>query len=106
MSDEPPRPSRDQEEQDLRIDRMAVDIEKMRFDMEEARRRADEERRQWDRNQKWETRKFIISAVLATAAAVGAGVGIGNLIWGRSQPPAPAPVIQLPPGTVITTPPR
>ena len=55
--------TRDQEEQDLRIDQMTINIEKLRTDM------------------KWETRKFLVSAILATAAAIGAGVGIGNLIW-------------------------
>jgi hypothetical protein len=69
--------TRDQEEQDLRIDQMTINIEKLRND------------------QKWETRKFVVSAILATAAAVGAGVGIGNLIWAHHEPPAPI-VIQLP----------
>ncbi len=69
--------TRDQEEQDLRIDQMTINIEKLRTDM------------------KWETRKFLVSAILATAAAIGAGVGIGNLIWGHREPPQPI-VIQIP----------
>ncbi len=69
--------TRDQEAQDLRIDQMTINIEKLRNDM------------------KWETRKLVVSAVLATAAAVGAGVGIGNLIWAHREPPAPI-VIQMP----------
>jgi DNA-binding transcriptional regulator YiaG len=69
--------TRDQEEQDLRIDQMTINIEKLRSDM------------------KWETRKFAVSAALATAAAVGAGVGIGNLIWAHREPRQPI-VIQLP----------
>ena len=76
------------QERELRIDQMTVNIEKMRSDM------------------RWEARKFLVSAILATAAAVGAGVAIGNLIWNH-PPPAPAApvsVYQVPPGTTITTP--
>jgi hypothetical protein len=60
---------------------MTVNIEKMRGDM------------------KWEARKFAVSAILATAAAAGAGVAIGNLIW--NNPRAPARQFVLPPGTTI-----
>jgi hypothetical protein len=74
--------ARDQEEQDLRIDQMTVNIEKMRAEM------------------KWESRKFVISTVVAAAALAGAGVAIGNWI-GRQQAAAPI----YPPGTVITIPP-
>jgi hypothetical protein len=46
-----------------------------------------------------------VSALLAVAAAVGAGVGVGNLIWAhREAPPVAAPFV-FPPGTVITIPP-
>lgn len=74
------------------MDQMAVNIEKMRADM------------------RWENRKFMTSLLIAAAALVGAGVGIGNLIWNRPQPPAPPPqpAIQqfvFPPGTVIQVPP-
>lgn len=55
---------------------MTVNIEKMRSDM------------------KWEARKFLLSAVLATAAAVGAGIAIGSYFTSHSQP-QPI-VIQLP----------
>ena len=60
---------------------MAVNIEKMRADM------------------RWEARKFAVSAIVAAAALIGAGVGIGNLIWAHKPlPPAPLPpiVIQIP----------
>lgn len=58
---------------------MTINIEKLRSDL------------------KWESRKFLVSAILATAAAVGAGVGIGNLIWAHNPPQAPTPiVIQVP----------
>jgi hypothetical protein len=75
-------------ERELRIDQMTINIEKMRSDM------------------RWETRKFLVSAILATAAAIGVGVAIGNLIWNH-PPPAPAAAVsvyQVPPGTTITTP--
>ena len=72
---------RDQEEQDLRIDQMTINIEKLRADI------------------RWESRKFVLQAVVALAAAIGVGVGIGNLIWNH-----PGPALQLPPGTSITTP--
>ncbi|MBV8525045.1 MAG: hypothetical protein JOY71_23475 [Acetobacteraceae bacterium] len=65
---------------------MTVNIEKMRNDM------------------KWDFRRFVLQAILALAAAVGAGVAIGNLIWNRPQPAPSQPIIQLPPGTTITTP--
>ncbi len=39
---------------------MALNIEKMRVEM------------------RWEARKFAVSAVLAVAASVGAGIAIGN----------------------------
>ncbi|MEA2745437.1 MAG: hypothetical protein QOG25_3808 [Acetobacteraceae bacterium] len=67
----------DDEERQLRIDQMTINIEKMRSDM------------------RWEARKFLVSAILAMAAAVGAGVAIGNLIWNHPQQPQPI-VIQLP----------
>ena len=51
---------------------MTVDIEKMRADM------------------RGEARKFILQAIVAAIAAIGVGVGIGNLIWGH-QPPQPQP---------------
>ncbi len=39
---------------------MAVNIEKMRADM------------------RWETKKFVVSAVIGAAALVGAGIAMGN----------------------------
>jgi hypothetical protein len=92
----------DREERQLRIDQMTVNIEKMRFDIQESRDRVERDQARSERDQKWETRKFVVSAILATAAAVGAGVGIGNLIWAH-QPPSVA-LSQFPPGTVITIP--
>jgi hypothetical protein len=58
----------DDEERELRCDEMTVNIEKMRSDM------------------KWEARKFLVSTVLATAAAVGAGIAIGSYFT-KGQPP-------------------
>jgi F0F1-type ATP synthase membrane subunit c/vacuolar-type H+-ATPase subunit K len=73
--------TRDQEEQDLRIDQMTINIEKMRRDM------------------RAETIKIGIALFAALAAAVGAGIAVSN--WAR--PTAPQPM--FPPGTVITIPP-
>jgi hypothetical protein len=65
---------------------IAAQIWKMEFDMNHARDQAG-----------WDLRKFIIttvvSAVLAMAAAVGAGIAIGNYF--TKQPPAPI-IIQVP----------
>jgi hypothetical protein len=72
---------RDDEEQELRINQMTINIEEMRADM------------------KWETRKSVVSLLLATAVAVGAGAALGNYVATR---PTPAPTIVqyvLPPGT-------
>ena len=62
----------DDEEREVRCDQMAVDIEKMRFDIAETQRQIAERQRQYDVQQKWETRKFLLSGVLALAAALGA----------------------------------
>ena len=64
---------------------MTVNIEKMRSEM------------------RWEARKFAASVVLAGAALLGAGVGLGNLIWAHRTPSPPTPiVIQLPPPSAPT----
>jgi hypothetical protein len=64
---------------------MTINIEKLRNDL------------------KWETRKFAISVILAGAAAVGAGVGIGSYFTSHSQMPTSQQPM-FPPGTVITIP--
>ncbi len=79
--------TRDQEEQDLRIDQMAINIEKMRADM------------------RWETWKFVISLVLASAALLGAGAAIGNYLANHPQSPPTPTQPMFPPGTVIMIPP-
>lgn len=67
------------EERALRMDQMTVNIEKMRFDMAETQRLASRD-----------LKKFFIttgiSALLAVAAAVGAGIAIGNYL-AKNQPP-------------------
>jgi MFS superfamily sulfate permease-like transporter len=72
---------------------MAAQVHKIAFDAETTRRQ-----------QAWDLRKFIIatlvSAVLALAAAIGAGVGIGNLIWAHREA-TPTQQFILPPGTTI-----
>lgn len=70
----PAMTARDEEEQDLRIDQMTVNIEKMRFDIAETQR-------QNALQQKWETRKFVVQALLVAAGCVAAGVGLARLIW-------------------------
>jgi hypothetical protein len=74
--------TRDQEEQDLRIDQMTINIEKIRQDLDQAKL-----------DQKWETRKFVLQTFVGAVAAVAAGVGIGNLIWARREPPQPPTII-------------
>ncbi len=54
-------------EYERRMDQMALNIEKMRAEM------------------RWEARKFAVSAVLAVAASVGAGIAIGNYFTRTSQ---------------------
>lgn len=58
---------------------MTISVEKMRFDMAEQQRKSV-----WE--QRWETRKFVAATIVATAGAIGAGVGIGNLAWAHRQP--------------------
>ncbi len=58
---------------------MAVNIEKMRADM------------------RWESRKFLVSAVLAAAALVGAGIAIGNYF----SRPSSAPQILFQSGSIV-----
>ncbi len=78
---------------------MTVNVEKMRFDIAETQRQAE-------RNQRWETRRFVVSILLASAALLGAGAAIGNYFTRSNPTAAPAQFIQLPPGTVITIPPK
>lgn len=80
----------DDERQDLKDRIMQAQLDKITFDKEHASRQAT-----------WDLRKFVIttvvSTVLALAAAVGAGVAIGNYLAHREP--------TFPPGTVITIPP-
>lgn len=55
--------TRDQEEQDLRIDQMTINIEKLRSDM------------------RWEARKFLLQAVLASAGLLAAGAALATLAF-------------------------
>jgi flagellar biosynthesis/type III secretory pathway M-ring protein FliF/YscJ len=61
----------DRAEHLLRMDQMTVNVEKMRFDIQ-----AEIDRR--EALQKWETRKFVVSALLAFAATLAAGVALGR----------------------------
>ena len=69
----------DVEERRLRIEQMTINIDKMHADM------------------RWETRKFVVSLLLGTAAAVGAGAALGTYIARQPQQPLPTP----PPQTII-----
>ena len=55
---------RDLEEQDLRIEQMTVNIQKLRNEL------------------KWEGRKVMLQTIIAIAAAVGAGVALGRVLFG------------------------
>lgn len=70
--------TQDQEEREheLRVDQMAVNIEKMRKEM------------------RYENRKFLLQALVAAAACVGAGVALANWVNSRTAPP---PAIQTVP---------
>lgn len=68
-------PAADDVEQEPRIAQMTVTIEKLRTDM------------------KWETRKFLVSAALAGAALIGAGIALGNYVSTRPPPPPPPPQV-------------
>ncbi len=66
----------DDAEQRLRIEQMTINIEQMRAEM------------------RWETRTFVVSAILATAASLGAGAALGTSFARRPQPaPPPQTVI-------------
>jgi hypothetical protein len=55
---------RDLEEQDLRIEQMTVNIQKLRSEL------------------KWEGRKVMLQTIIAIAAAVGAGIALGRVLFG------------------------
>jgi hypothetical protein len=58
-----------------------LNMEKMRSDMELSRKAME-----------WETRKFVVSLMVATAALAGGGATLGNYIGSRPQP-GPAPIV-------------
>lgn len=67
---------------------MTINIEKMRLDIAAHQKQLD-----------WETRKFIVSLLIAAAAIAGASAAVGNYLGNRpsqpqtiiiQQPPAPA----------------
>ncbi len=63
---------------------MIVNIEEMRADMQ------------------WESRKFLVSFVLAIAASAGAGVALGNYFTKHQEPPAP--IVSQPPAQIVFQP--
>jgi len=85
--------SLDQLEQELRINQMIVNIEKMRADMQ-----SDLAKQQQHLN--WETRKFVVSLIVAVAVAAGAGASVMSYIDRHTHPQLPSPV----PNIVINIP--
>jgi hypothetical protein len=69
------------------MDQMAINIEKIRSDMV------------------WESRKFLLQAVVSAAALVGAGAALGNDLARREPPPpAPPPQVIFRPGSIVVMP--
>jgi hypothetical protein len=69
------------------MDQMALNIEKMRSDMV------------------WESRKFLLQAVVSAAALLGAGAVLGNyLARHEPAPPAPPPRVIFQPASIVVTP--
>jgi hypothetical protein len=69
------------------MDQMAINIEKMRADMV------------------WESRRFLLQAVVSAAALVGAGAALGNYLARREPaPPPPPPQVIFQPGSIVVTP--
>jgi glycerate kinase len=61
--------TRDQEEQDLRIDLMTINIEKLRADLAAQQKQLE-----------WETRKFVVQIIAGFGAAAGGGAALLALI--------------------------
>ncbi len=74
------------EEYQRRMDQMAINIEKMRSDMV------------------WESRKFLLQAVVSAAALVAAGAALGNYLGRREPAPAAPPQVIFQPGSIVVTP--
>jgi hypothetical protein len=68
--------TRDQEEQDLRIDLMATQLEQIRFVMEEARRDAHTRDQRAELQLSQERRRFYIQMVVTSIAGVTAAVAL------------------------------
>ncbi len=80
--------TQEQEEREygLRVAKMETNIEKLRSDI------------------RYESRKFVVQAIIAAAALVGAGVAIGNYV-ARNRPPEnplPPQVIVIPQAPAAT----
>jgi hypothetical protein len=71
--------TQDQEnvEHELRVEGMTVQIDNGRLNMKKL-----------ESDLKWETRKFVLQAVVAGAALLGAGAAIGSYLERHSSPPA------------------
>jgi alanine dehydrogenase len=80
------------------IEQARADIAQMRANVEQMRINADQMRANADKlrnDVRYESRKFLLQALVAAAACVGAGVALAN--WVNSRPPAPPAVQAAPP---------
>ena len=66
------------------VEQIRINVEKMRADMAAQQKQPA-----------WETKKFVVQAIVAAAACVGAGVALAN--WVNNRPPAPPAVQAAPP---------
>ena len=87
----------EQLEHELRVDQMKTTIDSGRINIDKMRS-----------DMRWETRKFIVSLLVGTAAVLGAGVALGNYFGSRSpvQPSQPTVIYVVPGQAPAPSPPR
>ena len=91
-------------EHSLKVETMSIGLEQARANVEQIRINVDKMRADMAAQQKqlaWETKKFVVQAIVAAAACVGAGVALANWVNNRAnQPPVvqPAPTQAAPRG--------
>lgn len=84
--------TQDQEDRkyDLRTELMVMGIEQAKVNIEQMRLNSDKLRS----DSRTENRKFVLQALVAAAACVGAGVALANWVNSRAAPP---PAVQTAP---------